>query len=143
MSEKRPVVLLVEDNPADADLVEEAFSEAHIDCLLDILRDGAQAIDFIERLDSGLSEACPDLFLLDLNLPKVGGEAVLKRVRSSPVCKSVKVLIVSSSDAPSDRKRAMDLGASDYFRKPSSLEQFMEFGSKVRVLLQGTNLAKS
>jgi CheY-like chemotaxis protein len=137
MSEKRPFVLLVEDNPADADLVEEAFAEANIDCQLYILRDGAQAIEFIERLDSGLSQACPDLVLLDLNLPKVGGEAILERLRSSPMCKSVKVLIVSSSDAPTDRKRAMELGASEYFRKPSSLEQFMAFGPKVRVLLQG------
>jgi CheY-like chemotaxis protein len=136
MSEKRPLVLLVEDNPADAELVEEAFAEANIDCHLSILRDGAQAIEFIERLDSGVSDACPDLVLLDLNLPKVGGDAVLERVRSSPKCKGVKVLIVSSSDAPTDRKRAMDLGASEYFRKPSSLEQFMEVGPRVRGMLQ-------
>jgi CheY-like chemotaxis protein len=136
MSEKRPFVLLVEDNQADADLVEEAFAEAKIDCHLSILRDGAQAIAFIERLDSGLSQARPDLVLLDLNLPKVGGEAVLERVRSSPACKGVKVIVVSSSDAPSDRKRVMELGANEYFRKPSSLEQFMEFGPKVLALLQ-------
>jgi DNA-binding response OmpR family regulator len=73
---------------------------------------------------------------LDLNLPKVGGEAVLERVRSSPACKGVKVIVVSSSDAPSDRKRVMELGANEYFRKPSSLEQFMEFGPKVLALLQ-------
>jgi CheY-like chemotaxis protein len=84
-----------------------------------------------------LSQACPDLVLLDLNLPKVGGDVVLERVRSSRACKSVKVLIVSSSDAPSDRERAMQLGASEYFRKPSSLEQYMEFGPKVRMLLFG------
>ena len=136
MSEKLPLVLLVEDNPADAELVEEAFAEANIACHLAILRDGAQAIEFIERLDSGVSDVCPDLVLLDLNLPKVGGDVVLERVRSSPKCKGVKVLIVSSSDAPTDRKRAMDLGASEYFRKPSSLEQFMEVGPRVRGLLQ-------
>jgi DNA-binding response OmpR family regulator len=50
----------------------------------------------------------------------------------------VKVLIISSSDAPADRKRAMELGASEYFHKPSSLEQFMEFGPKIRVMLQAT-----
>jgi CheY-like chemotaxis protein len=137
----RPFVLLVEDNPADSDLVEEAFAEAHIDCTLSILRDGAQAIEFFERLDSGSSQACPDLVLLDLNLPKVGGDAVLERVRSSRACKSVKVLIVSSSDAPNDRERAMQLGASEYFRKPSSLEQYMEFGPKVKTLLLGEERA--
>lgn len=136
MSGKRPFILLVEDNQADSDLVEEAFAEANIDCHLSILRDGAQAIEFIERLDAGLSQACPDLVLLDLNLPKIGGEAVLERVRSSPKCKGVTILIVSSSDAPTDRRRAMELGANEYFRKPSTLEQFMEFGPKVRTLLQ-------
>jgi CheY-like chemotaxis protein len=131
-------VLLVEDNPADADLVEEAFTDAKIDCNLSIVRDGAEAIGFIERLDSDLCRVCPDLILLDLSLPKVGGEAVLERIRSSPRCTGVKVLIVSSSDTPADRKRAMELGASDFFHKPSSLEQFMEFGPKIRVLLQGS-----
>jgi CheY-like chemotaxis protein len=137
MSGKKLHVLLVEDNPADADLVEEAFSEAEIDCNLAIVRDGAEAIGFIEGLDGDLRRACPDLILLDLNLPKIGGEAVLERIRSSPRCTEVKVLILSSSDAPADRKRAMELGASEYFHKPSSLEQFMEFGPMIRVLLQG------
>lgn len=137
MSARRPHVLLVEDNPADADLVEEAFTEAQIDCNLAIVRDGAEAIGFIERLDSDLCRVCPDLILLDLNLPKVGGEAVLERIRMSPRCTGAKVLIISSSDAPEDRKRAMELGASEYFHKPSGLQQFMEFGPKIRVMLQG------
>jgi DNA-binding response OmpR family regulator len=74
--------------------------------------------------------------LLDLNLPKVGGRAVLERVRSSPKLKKTIVLIISSSDAPSDRKQVMDLGANEYFRKPSSLKQFMELGPKVRTMLK-------
>lgn len=93
---------------------------------------------FIDRLDSGTSHACPDLVLLDLNLPKVSGEAVLERVRLSPKCGAAKVFIISSSDAPTDRERAMKLGASDYFRKPSNLAQFIELGPKVRAMLEDT-----
>ena len=137
MSAHKPHVLLVEDNPADADLLEEAFTEAQIDCSLAIVRDGVEALGFIEGLDSDLCRACPDLILLDLNLPKVGGKAVLERIRMSPRCTGAKVLIISSSDAPADRKRAMELGASEYFHKPSSFQQFMEFGPKIRVMLQG------
>jgi len=136
MKTNRPRVLLIEDNPADANLVEEALIEAELDCELSIMRDGAQAIEFFERLDSGASEECPHLVLLDLNLPKVSGEAVLERVRLSPRGGTAKVFIISSSAASTDRERVMKLGATDYFRKPANLAQFMELGPKVRAMLQ-------
>jgi CheY-like chemotaxis protein len=100
------------DNPADANLVEEALAEAQLDCRLSIVREGAQAIAFIDGLDADTARPRPDIVLLDLNLPKVGGEEVLKRVRPSPSCGAAKVPIVSSSDVPADRERAMALGAS-------------------------------
>lgn len=136
MIAEKPRILLIEDNPADSDLVEEALEEVRLDCSLSILTDGAQAVDFIERLDSGLSTECPDLVLLDLNLPKVSGEMVLERMRLSPKCGGAKVLVISSSDAPSDRARVRALGASDYFRKPSTLAQYMELGPKVQDMLE-------
>ncbi len=137
MSDTKQHVLLVEDNPADANLVEEALAEAHVDCSLHIVRDGLQAVQFIERLDADVSYPRPDLILLDLNLPKISGEEVLKRVRLSPRCGAAKVLIISSSDARSDRERALKLGASEYFRKPSGLDEFMALGPRVRRLLEG------
>jgi CheY-like chemotaxis protein len=65
----------------------------------------------------------------------IGGEEVLKRVRMSPKCGNVKVLIISSSDAPADRERMMKLGATGYFRKPSGLAQFMLLGTKIRAMI--------
>jgi CheY-like chemotaxis protein len=115
--------------------VEEALAEERLDCGLYVVRDGAIAIDFIEQVDADDGHPCPDLVLLDLNLPKVSGEEVLKRVRVSPRCGRTKVLIISSSNAPSDRERAMALGATGYFRKPSSLDEFMQLGPKVREML--------
>jgi two-component system, chemotaxis family, response regulator Rcp1 len=141
MSAERPQILLVEDNPADAELVAEALAEAALECGLSIVRDGLQAIAFIERLDADPSTRCPDLVLLDLNLPKVGGVEVLCRVRLSPRCRDAKVVVISSSDTPVDRERSLRLGASEYFHKPSSLKQFMELGPKVRALLEGPGLA--
>jgi CheY-like chemotaxis protein len=137
MSAEKPRILLIEDNPADARLVEEAFQEARLECNLSILRDGAQAIELIERLDAGHSTDWPHLVLLDLNLPKVSGEVVLERMRLSPKFGAAKVLVISSSDAPADRARVMALGASDYFRKPSTLAQYMELGPKVQEMLEG------
>ena len=132
---KQYLILLVEDNPADADLVEEALADANLDCRLQVLGNGKRALDYISLIENDQAP-CPDLVLLDLNLPQVSGEAVLKRIRSSPRCGSVKVLIVTSSDAAHDRRNAMELGATDYFRKPSSLAQYLELGPKVRDLLQ-------
>ena len=132
---RKPNILLVEDNAADANLVAEALNEASVDCNLSVLVDGARAISFIDGVDTGSADDCPDIVLLDLNLPRAGGTAVLERLRSSPRCSHAKVLIISSSDAPSDREGAMSLGASDYFRKPSSLEEFMRLGPRVQAML--------
>jgi len=139
MKSEKPNVLLVEDNPADINLVEEALEEAHLDCRLHIMRDGVRAIQFLERLDAEPDHPPLDVVLLDLNLPKIGGEEVLKRVRMSPKCDGVKVLIISSSDLPADREHMMKLGASDYFRKPSDLAQFMLLGIKVRAMIEGAS----
>jgi CheY-like chemotaxis protein len=128
-------LLLVEDNPADVELVEEALAEAAVDCSLSVVRDGRQAIDFIEHLEAQGEHCCPDLVLLDLNLPKVSGEEVLNRMRLSQKLRMAKVLIISSSDTPFDRERLIRLGANEYFHKPSSLKQFMELGPRVRALL--------
>ncbi len=134
--ESQQLVLVVEDNPADANLIEEAVAEEHVVCELHIVRDGAKAIDFLDRLDADDTQQRPDLVLLDLNLPKVSGEQVLMRIRLSPRCEKTRVLIVSSSNAPADRERAMALGATGYFRKPSSLDQFMEIGHRIREMLR-------
>jgi CheY-like chemotaxis protein len=134
VSARRASVLLVEDNPADASLVAEALSEASVDCGLHVLSDGRKAVEYIARLEQDESP-CPDLIMLDLNLPRFSGEEVLKRLRRSSKCADVKVLIITSSNAPADRERAMELGATDYFRKPSTLEQFLELGPKVRQML--------
>jgi len=132
---RRFSVLLVEDNPADANLVEEALFEAKVDCGLEVVADGSRAIDYIRTVERG-DVPVPDLVLLDLNLPRISGEQVLERLRASHACARVKVLIVTSSNAPMDRQRVMQLGATDYFRKPSTLEQFLELGPRVRELLE-------
>jgi len=135
-TDSEQLVLVVEDNPADAYLIEEALAEERLTSALQIVRDGEKAIAFFDRIDADPSVPCPAVVLLDLNLPKVSGEEVLKRIRLSPRCEKTKVLIVSSSNAPSDRELAMSLGATDYFRKPSTLDQFMQLGPKVRGLLE-------
>jgi CheY-like chemotaxis protein len=136
-TDSRPLILLVEDNTADANLIEETLAQSGLDAELLIVRDGAAAIDLLHQVDSNHSYPSPDLVLLDLNLPKVSGEEVLKRIRLVPRCAKTKVLILSSSNAASDRARALELGANAYFRKPSSLDRYMDLGPKVREMLLG------
>jgi two-component system response regulator len=135
-TESNALILLVEDNPADANLIQEAIEEEHILCELEIVVNGRKAIDFIDRVDTDESQPRPDLVLLDLNLPQVSGEQVLRRIRSSIKWRATKVLIVSSSNTYSDRERAMTLGATDYFRKPPSLVEFMKLGPRIREMLR-------
>jgi chemotaxis family two-component system response regulator Rcp1 len=129
------LLLLVEDNPADVFLVREALREEGLDCDMQIVDDGEQAIQYFDRVKSG-SQAAPDLLLLDLNVPRIGGEQVLERLRKTPPCAHIMVLVITSSDSPHDRQRAAELGADDYFRKPTNLEEFMSLGKLVRRLAE-------
>ena len=129
------MLLLVEDSPADVFLVREALREGELDCELQVVDDGEQAIQFLERVDAG-GETPPDLLLLDLNVPRIGGEQVLKRLRESQPCAEIAVVVITSSDSPRDRQKATELGAAEYFRKPANLDEFMALGKLVRRLAE-------
>jgi DNA-binding response OmpR family regulator len=120
--------VLVEDNPSDALLVRKAFEAHDIEGEITILSDGEMAIEFIDGVDSD-GEGCPDLVIIDLNLPKRPGREVLERMRNSEKCRETPVLVLSSSDAHSDRADAARFGASRYLRKPLRLDQFLELGA--------------
>jgi CheY-like chemotaxis protein len=134
-AEGNMLILVVEDNPADANLIQEAIAEEQLSCVVEIVVNGRKAIDFIDRVDADDKQRGPDLVLLDLNLPHVSGEKVLERIRHSARCGKTKVLIVSSSNAHADRERVMTLGATGYFRKPPSLSEFMKLGPRIREML--------
>jgi CheY-like chemotaxis protein len=125
----------VEDNKTDVFLIREAIASCRIDAAIEVVRDGQAAVSYFEAVDERHTEACPDLILLDMNLPKRSGDEVLKHLRTSTNCRHSKVLIVSSSDAPQDREAVESSGVAGYFRKPSSYDEFMKLGPIVRTLL--------
>lgn len=127
-------ILLVEDNPADAGLVRKAMEEHAIKGELILAADGEIAISFIEELDDGLTP-CPELAIIDLNLPRKNGREVLQRLRQSPKCGGIPVVILSSSDAEQDRSDSARLGAGRYIRKPSRLDDFLGLGAVFKELL--------
>ena len=124
------VVFLAEDNRGDAFLVREALNEHGLQHQLILAEDGDQAVKFLEEI--GKSEPCPDIILLDLNLPKREGAEVLHLFREHPECSFVPVIVITSSDSPRDRARAAELEANYYFRKPSEFEEFMKLGELVK-----------
>ena len=130
-------IVLAEDNPGDVRLVREALREHEVDCELDVLTDGEEVVSFITGLDLDSKHPCPDLLLLDMHLPKRDGNEVLKHLRASARCAWTRVVVLTSSDAPSDRQSAEKNAAIHYFRKPSTLAQFMYLGQIVKDILGG------
>jgi DNA-binding response OmpR family regulator len=104
-----------------------------------IASDGERVIEFIAAAEKDPNAPCADLLLLDLNLPKIEGMEVLRRIRASGKCKDLPVLIVTSSDSPADRKLASQLGAG-YFRKPVTYDEFVKIGSVLKEFLQARGL---
>lgn len=109
---------MIEDNPTDVFLVKEAISFHGLNIDLHLMEDGEQALRFVAEIDADPHARCPRLFLLDLNLPRTSGMEVLACVRSSVKCAKSPVLIITSSDAKTDRDKSTALGATGYFRKP-------------------------
>jgi len=128
-------LLVVEDSPADVFLVKEAMKEEGLECHLEVADDGEKAIRILDEVDAG-SQSVPHLLLVDLNVPRQSGTQVLERLRQSPRCAKTPVVMMSTSDTPTERKRALELGATDYFCKPSSLAEFMKLGKLLRRLLE-------
>jgi chemotaxis family two-component system response regulator Rcp1 len=131
MTMDTPYILLIEDNPADVCVIRFALAEHHVAQPLHVIQDGEAAVKFMVTMGTPGGNPCPDLLLLDLNLPKAGGDEILSEFRKHPECARTPVIIVSSSDAAVDRRRVAALGISCYFRKPSDLTEYMKLGGIV------------
>jgi two-component system response regulator len=130
-------ILLAEDNLGDVLLVQYALKTYEIPHELQVVRDGDEALAIIEHMGGPDGIPCPDLILLDLNLPKVDGSEVLSRFRKHPQCAQVPVIVMTSSDAHRDRERMAQFGIARYFRKPSDLNAFLKLGAVVVEVVEG------
>jgi CheY-like chemotaxis protein len=117
-------VLLVEDNPADADLTKETLEMGKLDLDIATVVDGAEAISFLLRRAPFADAATPHLVLLDLNLPKVDGREVLTEMRKHDELRKIPVIVLTSSDAERDIVQSYSLGANCYVTKPVGLDAF-------------------
>ena len=127
-------ILLIEDNDADVFLVQTALEESGLQFELAVCSDGEEAIRTVAQIQSGKAP-CPDLLLLDMNLPKFGGDEILGFIEAGAGDESYSVVVITSSDSPVDRAQATAFGVDYYFRKPADLEQFLKLGEIVRATL--------
>jgi chemotaxis family two-component system response regulator Rcp1 len=117
-------ILLVDDNPADANLTCEVLATSERATQVSTVADGEQAIDFLRRAGKFADVARPDLIILDLNLPRKDGRAVLAEVKADPELNEVPVVVFTTSHSPRDVARCYELGANSYVSKPGNLGQF-------------------
>ena len=120
------VILLVEDNPGDARLTQEAMRDTKMTNLIHIVEDGVEAMTFLRRTGRYSEAPRPDLILLDLNLPKKDGRAVLAEIKTDPDLKRIPVVVLTTSNAEEDVLKAYDLHANAYVSKPVDLQQFIK-----------------
>jgi CheY-like chemotaxis protein len=119
-------VLLVEDSEAEARLAREALRETAFAVDLHVARDGAQAMDFLRRQGAYQDAPRPRLVLLDLNLPRKDGRELLRDIKEDADLRSIPVVVLTTSQAPSDIQRSYELLANCYIQKPFELDGFIE-----------------
>lgn len=124
-------ILLVEDNPADVRLTQEAFKETRLQGKLHVVRDGAEALDFLNHNGRYETAPRPDIILLDLNLPKKDGREVLAEIKQDPQFKSIPVVVLTTSNAVEDIRHTYDHQANCFITKPAGLDDFVEVVKRI------------
>jgi len=123
----KPVeILLVEDNPGDARLAQEAMKDSKINNVLHLVSDGVEAMDFLRKKGKYADAPRPDLVLLDLNLPKKDGREVLAEIKADESLRRIPVVILTISKAEEDILKSYNLHANCFITKPIDLDQFMK-----------------
>ncbi|MEJ2853459.1 MULTISPECIES: response regulator [Saccharothrix] len=119
-------VLLVEDDPGDALMTQEAFEHHKIRNQLHVVRDGVEALEFLRREGRYADAPRPGLILLDLNLPKMDGREVLAQVKADESLRTIPVVVLTTSEAEEDILRSYNLHANAYVTKPVDFDRFIE-----------------
>jgi len=120
-------ILLIENDPAMAHLTREAFKEAGLFEQIVAVSNGDDALAYLRREQKYAASPYPDLIFLDLHLPKKSGFEVLTEIKSNPKLCAIPVVVISGSNNPDEIRKAYELHASCYVRKPDNLDDFLRF----------------
>jgi two-component system, chemotaxis family, response regulator Rcp1 len=124
-------ILLVEDNPGDVRLTQEAFKEGNMPVNLSVVMDGVEAIKYLKKDAPYQSVPTPDLVLLDLNLPKRDGREVLEEIKTDPHLRHMPVVVLTTSNAEQDILRSYNLYVNCYINKPVDFDKFFDIIKKI------------
>lgn len=119
-------VLLVEDNPADARLTQEALSEGNMKNRLHHVRDGVEALQFLRREAPYENAPTPDVIILDLNMPRKDGRQVLSEIKEDAQLRLIPVVVLTTSEAETDIVKSYELRANCYITKPVEFDKFID-----------------
>jgi CheY-like chemotaxis protein len=119
-------VLLVEDNPGDAQLTKIALEEGKVQINLNVVEDGVEALLYLRKIGRYATASDPDLILLDLNLPKKDGREVLAEIKADRVLKRIPIVILTTSQSEEDILKVYNLNANCYITKPVDFERFVK-----------------
>ena len=125
----RRVVLVVEDSPADQEILRRAFRAVDNGCDVRMVYDGEAALCYLQQIEPYAPPASapqPDLILLDLNLPNLTGREVLQRIRAHPRLRHIPVIILTTTQAQQEVLECYSLGANCFITKPSAFQDFVE-----------------
>jgi len=121
---ERMKVLVVEDNPNDVTIIKRAMRKSDVKCELYFASDGAEALDALHQTGEFADTPRPDLILLDLRLPKVGGLEVLAKIKKDDRLRRIPVIVLTESEREEDMVKAYDSGAASYMTKPVDSKDF-------------------
>lgn len=124
-------ILLLEDNQGDVELIKLAFQEAKSACNLSVANDGVEGMDFLYKRGKFSDVATPHVVLADLNMPRMGGKEFLSLVKNDENLKTIPVIIMTSSENPSEVLECYKLHANSYVLKPSSIDSLFEFTKRL------------
>jgi CheY-like chemotaxis protein len=132
-------ILLVEDDPADAELTMRALRRSNLVNKIHWVKDGQEALDYLFGAGGGGRGALPKLVLLDLKMPKVDGMEVLRKIKASTATQAVPVVVMTSSNEEKDVVGSYDLGVNSYIVKPLQFEAFLDTVAKIGLYWVLTN----
>ena len=127
-------IIIVEDNPIDVYLVRWVLTAHELPYALQVIENGDHALEVFDQLSAQESLRAPTIVLLDLNLPQLDGKEVLRHIKAIPQGSDIRVVVVTSSNNPADRRETLRLGADAYFVKPFHLNDFMQLGNLIKHL---------
>lgn len=119
-------ILLVEDNAGDILLTTEALSEGKIANTISVVKDGWEAIQYLEKKENYKGVQSPDLIILDVNLPKLNGHEVVKYVKTNPALKTIPVIMLTTSTSPNDSSKSVENMADCFISKPVDAKDFLK-----------------